>query len=130
MSDFFQLISNQYIDNFLKNVVVVFLNRAIWNDLKDTEASSSEQNIIVTFTDDKAWEEWGAWVFRRCEVSSNEKLVRVLHKVCNISVNSLEAKWAKTFYEKLLQLVKHRIACCTEDDMQKKLKKFESILNQ
>lgn len=110
--------------------MIVYLNSAIWNDLKDTETSSSEESIIVTFTDDKAWEEWGVWVFKRCEVSSNEKLVKVLHKVCNISVPGLEAKWAKTFYKKLQQLIKHRIACCTEDDMQKKLKRFESILNQ
>lgn len=69
------------------------------------------------------------WVFNRCEVSSNEKLLTVLHKVCNISVHCLETQWAKTFYRKLLQLIKHRIETCTDDDMGRKLKKFEGILN-
>lgn len=69
------------------------------------------------------------WVFNRCEVSSNEKLVTVLHKVCNISVHCLETQWSKTFYRKLLQLIKHRIETCTDDDMSRKLKKFEGILN-
>ncbi|XP_070785970.1 NLR family CARD domain-containing protein 3-like [Enoplosus armatus] len=111
--------------NPLKKVV------AIWNDLTDTEPESlcTQESITVNFTDDDTWEAWGEWVFKRCEVSSNEKLVMVLHKVCNISVHCLEAQWAKTFYKQLSQLIKSRIECCTEDDMCKKLKKFESILN-
>lgn len=123
--------SNPYFSNFLKPLLIPFSNRAIWNDLTDSETSWSEKSIIVNFSDDDAWEEWGAWVFKRCAVSSNEKLVMVLHKVCNISVHCLEAQWAKTFYKKLLQLIKHRIECCTDDDdTYKKLKKFESVLNQ
>ncbi|XP_036968485.1 protein NLRC3-like [Acanthopagrus latus] len=102
---------------------------AIWNDLTDTESQCTKESITVNFTDDNTWEGWGAWVFRRCEVSSNEKLVMVLHKVCNISVHCLEAQWAKTFYRKLAQLITSRIECCTEDDMRKKLKRFESVLN-
>lgn len=102
---------------------------AIWNDLTDTESMCTKESITVNFTDDNTWAGWGAWVFRRCEVSSNEKLVMVLHKVCNISVHCLEAQWAQTFYRKLSQLITSRIECCTEDDMCKKLKKFESVLN-
>ncbi|XP_044040627.1 NLR family CARD domain-containing protein 3-like [Siniperca chuatsi] len=104
---------------------------AIWNDLTDTDPESmcTRESVTVNFTDDDMWEGWGEWVFKRCEVSSNEKLLMVLHKVCNISVHCLEAQWAKTFYKQLSQLVKRRIECCIEDDMCKKLKKFESILN-
>ncbi|XP_018546188.1 NLR family CARD domain-containing protein 3 [Lates calcarifer] len=109
--------------NPLKKVV------AIWNDLNDTESRCTQENITVNFTDDDMWEAWGEWVFGRCEVSSNEKLVMVLHKVCNVSVHCLEAQWARTFYKKLSQLIKHRIEFCTEDDICKKLKKFESILD-
>ncbi|XP_039679128.1 uncharacterized protein LOC120573456 isoform X2 [Perca fluviatilis] len=111
--------------NPLKTVV------AIWNNLTDTDPESlcTQESITVSFTDDDMWAAWGEWVFKRCEVSSNDKLVTVLHKVCNISVHCLEAQWAKTFYKQLLQLIKHRIECCTEDDMCKKLKKFERILN-
>lgn len=90
---------------------------------------SAHESITVNFTDDNMWKAWGEWVFKRCEASSNEKLVTVLHKVCNISVCCLEAQWAKTFYMKLLQLIKSRIECCTEEDMCKKLKNFESTLN-
>ncbi|KAF7669029.1 hypothetical protein LDENG_00263980 [Lucifuga dentata] len=66
--------------NPLRNIV------AIWNDLTDSEAESlcaifTEKTITVNFTDDIMWEAWGKWVFNRCEVSSNEKLVMVLHKV-------------------------------------------------
>nr|XP_043878192.1 protein NLRC3-like [Solea senegalensis] len=105
---------------------------AIWNDLNDKEPESwcSQESITVTFTDDEeTWEAWGEWVFRRCKVSSNDKLLMVLHKVCNISVHCLETKWARTFYKQLSQLIKHRIESCTEDDICKKLKKFENILN-
>ncbi|XP_040886704.1 NLR family CARD domain-containing protein 3-like [Toxotes jaculatrix] len=104
---------------------------AIWNDLTDTEPESwcSKESITVNFTDDEMWEAWGQWVFKRCEVSSNEKLVMVLHKVCNVSAHCLEAQWAKTFYKQLSQLIKHRIESCTEEDVCKKLQKFESILN-
>nr|XP_019951055.1 PREDICTED: protein NLRC3-like [Paralichthys olivaceus] len=111
--------------NPLKKVV------AIWNDLTDTEPESgcSQESITVNFTDDHMWEAWGQWVFKRCEVSSNEKLVMVLHKVCNISVHYLEVQWVRTFYKQLLQLIKHRIESCTEEDMCKKLRKFENILN-
>lgn len=104
--------------------------RAIWNDLTDTDPESlcAHESITVNFTDDDMWASWWQWVFKRCEVSSNEKLVMVLHKVCNISVRCLEARWARTFYKQLSQLVERRIECCTEDDMCRKLKKFESIL--
>ncbi|CAJ1086350.1 NACHT%2C LRR and PYD domains-containing protein 3-like [Xyrichtys novacula] len=104
---------------------------AIWNDLPDTnpESLSSKESITVNFTDDDMWEAWGQWVLKRCEVSSNEKFVMVLHKVCNISAHCLEAKWAKTFYMQLSQLISDRIESCTEDDMCKKLRKFKSILD-
>ncbi|CAK6967994.1 protein NLRC3-like [Scomber scombrus] len=106
---------------------------AIWNDLVDTEpesfcAVSAHESITVNFTDDNMWEAWGDWVFKRCEISSNEKLVTVLHKVCNISACCLEAQWAKTFYTKLSQFIRNRIEYCTEEDMCKKLKNFQSVL--
>lgn len=90
--------------------------------------SSQGEGFTVTFTDDSMWEEWGQWVFHRCEVSSNEKLVTVLYKVCNISVHCLEIHWARTFYKKLTHLIKTRIEQCTEDDMCRKLEKFERML--
>ncbi|KAM4611526.1 NACHT, LRR and PYD domains-containing protein 1 homolog [Polymixia lowei] len=107
---------------------------AIWNEVTDEEAeslltASKEGSFTVSFTDDAMWEAWGEWVFNRCEVSSNEKLVMVLYKVCNISVHCLETLWAKTFYQRLGQLIKSRIEQCTEDDMRKKLEKFDSILS-
>lgn len=104
-------------------------NRAIWNNLTDTEIAGCENSLVVNFTDDDAWTEWGVWVFNRCEASSNEKLVTVLNKVCKISAKCLEITWAKAFYRRLSQLVKHRIEICTEEDMSRKLKRFESILN-
>ncbi|KAM4714148.1 NACHT, LRR and PYD domains-containing protein 12-like [Anableps anableps] len=103
---------------------------AIWNNLDETERASmcSQDSITVNFTDEELWQEWGKWVFRRCEVSSNEKLVTVLHKVCKKSDDCLELHWAKTFYSQLSQLIKKRIQCCTEDDMCKKLQRFDSLL--
>ncbi|XP_030018529.1 NLR family CARD domain-containing protein 3-like isoform X2 [Sphaeramia orbicularis] len=107
---------------------------AIWNNLANTVpeslcgAVSTQKTISVNFTDDDMWDAWGEWVLRRCEVSSNEKLLMVLHKVCNVSVPCLETQWAKTFYRNLSQLVQSRIEFCTEDDMCKKLKKFQSVL--
>ena len=114
----------------LKHLCISSPCRAIWN-LYDTEQESvcTQESITVNFTDDAMWEAWGEWVFKRCEVSSNEKLVMVLHKVCNISVHCLEAQWAKTFYSNLSQLITSRIECCTEDDMCKKLEKFHYSLN-
>ncbi|XP_062240303.1 protein NLRC3-like [Platichthys flesus] len=111
--------------NPLKKVV------AIWNDLNDTEPElrCSQESITVNFSDDSMWEAWGEWVFKRCEVSSNDKLVMVLQKVCNVSVHYLEAQWARTFYKQLSQLIKNRIESCTEDDMCKKLRKFENSLD-
>ncbi|KAM6909020.1 protein NLRC3-like [Xenentodon cancila] len=105
---------------------------AIWNDLYNTESEflSTQESIALNFTEDNMWEGWGEWVFKRCEVSSNEKLVMVLHKVCNISIHCIEGQWAKTFYRKLSQLIKSRIECCTEDDMCKKLKRCYSNLNK
>lgn len=116
--------------HFLKRLLIPSPRRAIWNDLTKTEPQTvrAQDCIAVNFTDDDVWEAWGTWVLRRCEVSSNEKLVMVLHKVCNKSVHSSETRWAGTFYKQLSQLVKQRIESCTEDDMCKKLKMFESIL--
>ncbi|XP_014883987.1 NACHT, LRR and PYD domains-containing protein 12-like [Poecilia latipinna] len=103
----------------------------IWNNLYESESESlcSQDRITANFTDEQLWQEWGEWVFRRCQVSSNEKLVTVLHKVCNMPNGWLELHWAKTFYSQLSQLIKSRIECCTEDDMRKKLQKFDNLLN-
>ncbi|CAN9509521.1 unnamed protein product [Ophioblennius macclurei] len=109
------------------------LNRvvAIWNDLTDVGPQSvlNQKSITLSFTDDDTWETWGDWVFKRCEVNSNEKLVMFLHKVCNLSAQCLETKWVMTFYTKLSRLIKSRIESCTEEDICKKLRKFENILN-
>ncbi|KAK2863226.1 hypothetical protein Q5P01_002759 [Channa striata] len=63
---------------------------AIWNDLTDTETNSlcAQESITADFTDGNMWEGWGDWVIKRCEASTNEKLLMVLHKVCNVSVQS------------------------------------------
>lgn len=99
------------------------------SDTRPWSSDSTKDSITVNFTDDTIWEAWGGWVLRRCEVSSNDKLVKVLHKVCNVSFQSLDNQWAKAFYRRLSALIKNRIECCTEDDMCKKLNKFERVLN-
>ncbi|XP_072543925.1 protein NLRC3-like [Salminus brasiliensis] len=106
---------------------------AIWNNVNDDEEErlnrlSSGQCFSVSFTDDSMWEDWAKWVLQRCEVSSSEKLVTFLHKVCDISIHSLESTWAKAFYSSLTQMIKTRIEQCLEEDVQRKLKKFEAIL--
>lgn len=105
---------------------------AIWNDVTETEALSLHRDVgdclTVDFTQDEMWAAWGSWVFSRCAVSSDEKLLEVLYKVCKISAHCVEADWAKTFYRDLLQLVTVRIEQCTEDDMRKRLEKFLSLL--
>ncbi|KAK0139886.1 NLR family CARD domain-containing protein 3 [Merluccius polli] len=108
---------------------------AIWNDVTDTEAQSLRSqcdggnSLTVDFTEDGMWTEWGRWVFNRCAVSSNEKLLAVLYKMCKISTDCLATGWAKTFYRDLGQLVKSRIEQCTEDDdMRKRLEMFERTL--
>lgn len=99
------------------------------DDTDSLDTISTQENVTINFTDDDMWEAWGEWVFKRCEVSSNEKLLMVLHKVCNVSVQRLEGQWAKTFYESLYKLIKSRIECCTEEDICKKLGKFQNILS-
>lgn len=117
---------------FSKVSVYSISNRAIWNNLSNTVPESAtistQKTITVDFSDDDMWDGWGEWVLRRCEVSSNEKLLRVLHKVCNVSFPCSETRWAKFFYRNLLVLVKNRIELCTEDDICKKLKKFQNML--
>ncbi|XP_030635060.1 protein NLRC3-like [Chanos chanos] len=108
---------------------------AIWNDVTDEEAEelnsiSSEQCFTVSFTDDnRMWEVWAAWVYQRCEVSGSEKLVTFLQKVCNISKRILEIPWAETFYQKLVKLIKIRTDQCNEDDIRRKLEKFQALLS-
>lgn len=88
---------------------------------------ATDKSIMANFTDDAVWEEWGQWVFKRCEVSSNDKLVLILHKVCKISAHHLH--WAQMFSRRLLQLIRHRMESCSDEDIYKKLKKFENILD-
>ncbi|XP_066575852.1 NACHT, LRR and PYD domains-containing protein 3-like [Amia ocellicauda] len=107
---------------------------ALWNDVSEPEAeklkgNSAEELLVVTFTDDKIWQEWGEWVLHRCEVSSDEKLVNVLFKVCNAFICSLEIHWVQEWYTKLRHLIRTRINQCSEDEMQRKLEKFETMLN-
>ncbi|XP_076828016.1 NACHT, LRR and PYD domains-containing protein 3-like [Brachyhypopomus gauderio] len=106
---------------------------AIWNNVRDDEAERLNsahrgQTFIVSFTDDSMWEGWTQWVLQRCEVSSSEKLVTFLQKVCDVSLCGLESAWARTFYVSLSQLIRTRIEWCSEEDVQRKLEKFEAIL--
>uniref|UniRef100_A0AAY5EZ69 NACHT domain-containing protein n=1 Tax=Electrophorus electricus TaxID=8005 RepID=A0AAY5EZ69_ELEEL len=107
---------------------------AIWNNVTDDEAERLNslypgQCFVVSFTDDSMWEGWAQWVLQRCEVSSSEKLVTFLQKVCDISLCSLESSWARTFFGTLTQLIRTRIEQCLEEDVRRKLVKFEAILN-
>lgn len=81
-------------------------HRAIWNEPPDAELLAT--GIMVDFTQDRVWEDWGRWVFSGCEASSNEQLLRILHKVCKVSGRQLDGHWANTG-RKLLQLVRLRM---------------------
>lgn len=83
--------------------------------------------IMVDFSEDGVWEEWGRWVLHRCEASSNERLLRILHKVCRGRGRRPDGHWADTC-GKLLQLVGRRMQSCADHDVYQKLKKFKDIL--
>uniref|UniRef100_A0AAV2KKK4 Uncharacterized protein n=1 Tax=Knipowitschia caucasica TaxID=637954 RepID=A0AAV2KKK4_KNICA len=103
---------------------------ALWNDLDERDPDSAfsvQESIATSFTDDDMWDGWGEWVLKRCEVSSNDKLLTVLSKVCNISAHRREGQWAKTFNENLNKLIQSRIESCTEEDTCNKLKRFQSV---
>ncbi|XP_017326626.2 NACHT, LRR and PYD domains-containing protein 1 homolog isoform X2 [Ictalurus punctatus] len=107
---------------------------AIWNNVTDAEGEHlnslcTEPCFTVSFTESSMWKGWASWVLQRCEVSSSEKLVKILYKVCDISVHSLESQWAKTFYKSLTKLIRTRIEQCLEEDVRRKLEKFETILS-
>ncbi|XP_055085036.1 protein NLRC3-like [Periophthalmus magnuspinnatus] len=105
---------------------------AIWNDLENSgglDSACMQESISTNFTDDDTmWDAWGDWVLKRCEVISNDKLLTVLHKVCNIPVHCREDRWAKIFYKNLHNLIETRIESCTEEDTCKKLKRFQNTL--
>ncbi|XP_060730358.1 NACHT, LRR and PYD domains-containing protein 1 homolog [Tachysurus vachellii] len=106
---------------------------AIWNNVTDAEEEHLNSLcptpcFIVSFTENSIWQDWAQWVLQRCEVSSSEKLVTILYKVSDISVRSLESQWAKTFCRSLTQLIRTRIDQCLEEDVRRKLEKFETIL--
>lgn len=111
----------------------MILFSAIWNNVTDDEGERlnslcPEPCFAVSFTENNMWKDWANWVLQRCEVSSNEKLVTILYKVCDISVRRLESQWAKAFYTNLTKLIRTRIEQCLEEDVRKKLVKFETIL--
>ena len=92
--------------------------------------SSDAQCFTVAFTNDSMWEEWSKWVLHRCEGNSTEKLVSVLHKVCQSSRCRLDIPWTRSFYRKLLELIRTRIDKCgdDDDDVRKRLETFASIV--
>ncbi|KAF4089313.1 hypothetical protein AMELA_G00064920 [Ameiurus melas] len=107
---------------------------AIWNNVTDDEGEHlnslcTEPCFTVSFTESSMWKGWASWVLQRCEASSSEKLVKILYKVSDISVHNLESQWAKTFYISLTKLIRTRIEQCLEEDVQRKLEKFEKILS-
>ncbi|XP_036407709.1 NACHT, LRR and PYD domains-containing protein 3-like [Megalops cyprinoides] len=107
---------------------------AIWNEVSEEEAETlnsicHRECFVAGFTNDSMWAEWGDWVLQRCKVSNDEKLLTVLCKVCNISIHSMEICWVQTFYKKLTQLIRTRIDTCSEDDIRRKLEKFQKMLS-
>lgn len=119
--------------SYLLVCLFVCLLSAIWNNVNDYEGEQLNslcpgQCFSVSFTEDSMWEDWAKWVLQRCEVSSSEKLVPFLQKVCDISIRTVDSRWAKAFYMSLKQLIRSRIEQCLDEDMQRNLEKFEAIL--
>ncbi|XP_018615285.1 NACHT, LRR and PYD domains-containing protein 3-like [Scleropages formosus] len=107
---------------------------AVWNNVSEEEIEALNITyprtcFVVAFTEDSMWEEWGRWVLDRCEVATDEKLVAILYKVCNISVHQVEIQWVRTFCCELIQLIKTRIDSNTDEDVRCKLEKFQKMLD-
>ncbi|KAJ1206268.1 hypothetical protein NDU88_001677 [Pleurodeles waltl] len=116
------------------NEIVVVGNKLCKDDVAKLRANPRGSLIIAGFNDDRDfWQEWCNWIFQRCEVCSDEKLVSFLSKVCRgMRLSRSEDKdpeWMIEWYNQVSKLLLERIKKCNVDNMKRKMGTLEETFS-
>ncbi|XP_078533601.1 NACHT, LRR and PYD domains-containing protein 12-like [Lissotriton helveticus] len=126
-------LENTSFNNTLKEVVIVG-NKLCKEDAAKLSANPRGSCIISGFNDDRdIWQEWCDWIFQRCEVCSDEKLVSFLSKVCRgVSLSRSEEQdptWMLEWYIQVAKLLNERIKKCNVDNIKRRMRTLEETFS-
>ncbi|XP_069486802.1 NACHT, LRR and PYD domains-containing protein 3-like [Ambystoma mexicanum] len=112
-------------NNTLEHVVMVG-NKLRESDIANLRTCPSGSLIVASFSDDRDfWKGWCNWIFQRCEVCSDEKLVTFLSKVCRgVSLSRIQEKdpeWMLEWYGEVAALLRQRIKLCNTDNLKRRM---------
>ncbi|XP_030046611.1 NACHT, LRR and PYD domains-containing protein 3 [Microcaecilia unicolor] len=95
-------------------------------------AKSSGNLIISDFNDASGrdfWEGWFQWIFQRCEICTDEKLVSFLTKVCRGLSLCQGTDWACEWYAEMAKLLQKRMQHCLVDNVKRRMHTLEQIFS-
>ncbi|KAE8630736.1 hypothetical protein XENTR_v10000936 [Xenopus tropicalis] len=94
------------------------------------------RNVIVAHIDESFgidfWQGWWDWIFQRCKICSDEKIVSFLTKVFSgLSVfNEKNTSWMNTWYTEVDKLLQLRIRYCSITNIKKRMESLQQMFMQ
>ncbi|KAM5191753.1 NACHT, LRR and PYD domains-containing protein 3-like [Mantella aurantiaca] len=106
---------------------VVLLGNNLQSDDIAALKTKSLKSIIVANIDENLgqefWEGWWDWIFQRCKMCSDEKIISFLTKVYRgLSLcNGKETEWMRHWYTQVDSFLQERIQCCAIKNISKRM---------
>ncbi|XP_073445379.1 NACHT, LRR and PYD domains-containing protein 3-like [Dendrobates tinctorius] len=98
--------------------------------------AKSHQSIIVAHIDEKYgkdfWQGWWDWIFQRCKLCNDEKIVSFLTKVYRGLglCNGKDTEWMKDWYMQMDEFLQERIQQCSIKNIAKKMDALKHMFQQ
>ncbi|OCT99940.1 NLR family CARD domain-containing protein 3 [Xenopus laevis] len=94
------------------------------------------RNVIVAHIDESFgidfWQGWWDWIFQRCKICGDEKIVSFLTKVFSgLNVcNERNTSWMRTWYTEVDNLLELRIRSCSVTNIKKRMQSLQQMFIQ
>ncbi|KAM3937160.1 NACHT, LRR and PYD domains-containing protein 3-like [Leptodactylus fuscus] len=121
--------------NSTLNHVVLLGNNLNHEDITDLKAKQ-DKNIIVAHIDENYgkdfWQGWWDWIFQRCKICNDEKIVSFLTKVYRGLglCNGKNTEWMKDWYMEINYFLQERIHQCSIKNIAKKMEDLRQMFQQ
>ncbi|CAN2388940.1 LRR and PYD domains-containing protein 3-like [Pristimantis euphronides] len=115
---------------------VVLLGNNLHRENITTLKAKSHKNIIVAHIDENFgqdfWQGWWDWIFHRCKICNDEKIVSFLTKVYRGLglCDGKDTEWMRGWYMQMNDFLQERIQQCSVKNIAKKMEELKQMFQQ